>query len=97
MTSSIDDLIKLSLKNPIRIKTSSNSLTIAPRLIQEFIKIKNEEDIEAILMSLIVRNFNKHVIVFFETKKQTHRFYILLNLFQLKVAELHGDMTQTHR
>ena len=39
----------------------------------------------------------KNVLVFFDTKKETHRMKILFSLFGLKAEELHGDMTQTQR
>jgi superfamily II DNA/RNA helicase len=49
MTSKVEDLVKMSLKRPIRVKISANSnnsslddnsVSFAPRLIQEFIKIR---------------------------------------------------------
>jgi superfamily II DNA/RNA helicase len=82
MTSKIDDLIKLSLKRPVRIKTEASNmkLTIASRLTQEFIKIRNEKEIEAILLSLIHRTFHQRTIVFFEHKRTAHHFYCLLSL-----------------
>jgi len=50
MTSKVEDLVKMSLKRPIRVKISANSnnsslddnsVSFAPRLIQEFIKIRS--------------------------------------------------------
>mmetsp|Transcript_17402 Transcript_17402/g.17488 ORF Transcript_17402/g.17488 Transcript_17402/m.17488 type:complete len:764 (+) Transcript_17402:55-2346(+) len=98
MTSKVDDLACLSLRKPIRVKTSGNNRTVAPRLIQEFVKVRNEEEREAMLTSLICKSgFNSRVIVFFETKVAVHRFYLLLKLLKVAVGELHGDMTQAMR
>ena len=99
MTSGVDDLAKLSLKKPIRIKTQGDATTVAPKLIQEFVRVRKEEDREAMLASLICRNFNKRVLTFFETKKDAHRFYVLMTILEptLSICELHGDMTQPQR
>lgn len=97
MTPGVEDLVKLSLRKPIRIKAASSATTIAPRLTQEFIKVRQDNDREATMMALINRSFNKRVICFFETKKETHRFYLLLKIFGKNAVELHGDMTQTNR
>lgn len=99
MTSGVDDLVKLSLKRPIRIKTQGDATTVAPKLIQEFVRVRRDEEREAMLASLVCRNFKTRVIVFFETKKEAHRFFVLLTLLEasLPVCELHGDMTQPQR
>jgi ATP-dependent RNA helicase DDX27 len=97
MTPKIEDLIKLSLKRPVRIKTESSHLTVAPRLIQEFVKVKDKQDIDAILLSLIHRGFSEKTIVFFELKRDAHRFCAVLNLSGIKAVELHGDLPQIQR
>jgi ATP-dependent RNA helicase DDX27 len=86
MTPKVEDLIKLSLKKPIRIKTSSNISTFAPRLIQEFVKIRNEEDMESIVCALICRSFSKRTILFYEMKKTAHRIAAILELLNVKVC-----------
>ena len=97
MTPRIEDLIKLSLKRPVRIKTESSHLTVAPRLVQEFVKVKDKDDVEAILLSLIQRGFHQKTIVFFELKREAHRFCALLNLSEVRAVELHGDLPQIQR
>ncbi len=105
MTPKVEDLIKLSLKKPIRIKTESSNSTVAPRLIQEFIKVRDasvasssgSNEIEALLLSLVSRGFGEKTIVFFELKRQAHRFTAICKLAGLKATELHGDMPQTMR
>jgi ATP-dependent RNA helicase DDX27 len=75
MTPKVEDLAKLSLRKPVRVKTSGGATTLAPRLVQEFVKVRkdDEREKEAMLASLICRNFNKRVIVFYEMKKDAHR------------------------
>ena len=92
---------KLSLRRPVRVKTSAggpnDANALAPRLIQEFVRVRREDEREAMLTALVCRNFNKKCIVFFETKKAAHRFYIILQVLKIKACELHGDMPQTLR
>ena len=99
MTSGVDDLAKLSLKKPVRVKTQGDATTVAPRLVQEFLRLRSEGDREAMLAALVCRSFHKRSIVFFETKRDAHRFFILCTLLDedLKVCELHGDMSQPQR
>jgi ATP-dependent RNA helicase DDX27 len=97
MTTGVNDLIKLSLQRPVRVKTEGDETTVAPRLVQEFVRVRREEDRQAMLASLVCRNFNTRSIVFFETKKEAHDFYILMKTLDLKVCELHGNLTQPQR
>lgn len=99
MTPKVEDLVKLSLKRPVRVKTSNGSSTVAfnERLIQEFVKVRNAEAAEAILVSLVLRNFRAKTIVFYEMKKDAHRFCAILQLLDVKVSELHGDIPQDKR
>lgn len=119
MTTKVDDLIKLSLKRPVRIHISekksnsvknssgspsdsnhATSLEVAPRLDQEFIRIRpGNEGIhrEAILLSLLTRTFTTQTIVFFDTKVTAHRLMILCGLIGIKCTELHGNLTQQQR
>ena len=97
----VDELVNLSLKKPIRVKasTQSSQIEVAPRLQQEFIRIRssNEGNREAILLALLSRTFTKKTIVFFDTKATAHRMMIINGLTGLRVAEMHGNLTQTQR
>jgi superfamily II DNA/RNA helicase len=67
MTPRVEDLAKLSLKRPIRVKTaaspnetaggagSGGGSEFAPRLIQEFVKVRKQDEVEAMLASLVCR------------------------------------------
>ena len=102
---SVDDLVSLSMKKPIRINVgrasagSKNEVEIAPRLEQEFVRIRsgNEDNREAILLSLLTRTFKERVMVFFDTKVVAHKMMIICGLCGIRCGELHGDLTQTQR
>ncbi|KDO22710.1 hypothetical protein SPRG_11024 [Saprolegnia parasitica CBS 223.65] len=98
LTSKVDELIKLSMKRPVRISTDP-LYDMAQNLVQEFVRIRptREEDREAILLALCTRTFKTNTIVFMETKKHAHRMMILFGLAGIKAAELHGDLDQRER
>ena len=64
MTSRVNDLAKLSLKRPVRVKTQGNASTTALRLVQEFVRLRKEDEREAILSSVLCRPSTKRTIVF---------------------------------
>ncbi|CAK9823753.1 Probable ATP-dependent RNA helicase DDX27 [Anthophora retusa] len=98
MTEEVKDLAAVSLDKPIKVFVDSNQ-DVAFNLRQEFIRIRKERegDREAILAALICRTFHDHAMVFVQTKKQAHRLHILLGLLNIKVGELHGNLTQPQR
>ena len=71
MTAKVEDLAKLSLKRPIRVKTAAIAPgtggptptggeggklgEFAPRLVQEFVKVRKQDEVEAILAALVCR------------------------------------------
>jgi len=106
MTTKVDDLIKLSLKRPVRVKVSNRQnvsgtdVEVAERLEQEFVRIRaGNEGInrEGMLLALLTRTFSSRTIVFFDTKIKAHRLMILCGLCGIKCSELHGNLTQTQR
>ncbi len=99
MTPRVEDLAKLSLKKPVRVKVSGGVTTLAPRLVQEFVKLRHDDEAhrEAILAALVCRSFSHRCMCFFETKKEAHRFFVVLTILGANCCELHGDMTQSLR
>lgn len=108
MGTKVDDLVKISLKSPIRIRITDkrrnsvedDGVEVANRLEQEFVRVRaGNEGInrEAMLLSLLTRTYTKRVIVFFDTKSDAHRLMILCGLIGMKAAELHGNLTQPQR
>jgi ATP-dependent RNA helicase DDX27 len=98
MTTSVNQLAELSLNRPVRIQADP-LYDMASRLIQEFVRVKEnrENDREAMVLALCTRSFKKQVIVFFPRKYQAHRFGILFGLCGLNAGELHGNLTQAQR
>ncbi|CAK9302483.1 unnamed protein product [Gordionus sp. m RMFG-2023] len=98
MTEKVKDLARVSLNNPSKLFVDSN-LSVPKNLRQEFVRIREqrESDREAILAALLARSFHYGVIVFVQTKLQTHRLSVQLNLLGLKVGELHGNLNQNER
>ncbi|RYH23051.1 DEAD/DEAH box helicase [archaeon] len=97
MTPRVEDLVKLSLKRPVRVKVDGKASTIAPRLVQEFIKVRDKDEVECMLAALVCRDFGEKTIVFFELKRLAHRFCAILNLLKVRAVELHGDLPQAQR
>ena len=110
MSTKVDELIRLSLKRPARISatdrdkkgqsTSNNGVEVAPRLEQEFVRVRaGNEGVnrEGMLLAMLTRTFRDRVIVFFDTKSAAHRLMIVCGLCGIKCAELHGNLTQVQR
>lgn len=113
MNTKVDDLIQLSMRNPVRVHIGDNndnkqgtkslgskSIEVAPRLEQEFVRIRaGNEGVhrEAMLLALLTRTFTDRVICFFDTKITAHRLMVLAGLCGIQCAELHGNLTQAQR
>lgn len=98
MTDKVESLVKLSLRQPVRIRADRDNQTVAG-LSEEFVKLKRgrEHEREAALLSLCLRTFKAQTIVFCRTKVTAHRTKIILGLAGMRAAELHGNMTQAAR
>ena len=96
MTDSVSDLISLSLQRPARVFVDPVD-QVVDRLVQEFIRVRTKQLHIPMLASLLTRNFSTEVIVFCETKAETHDLHLILGLLGLHTAELHGDLNQTQR
>jgi ATP-dependent RNA helicase DDX27 len=98
MTDNVEELIRLSLHEPVHVFVDSNSDT-ADNLQQEFIRIRSnrEGDREAIIAALCIRTFKSNCLAFVPTKKLAHRLRIMLALLGHKTDELHGSLTQLQR
>lgn len=98
MTENVDELIRLSLRRPVRLFVDSNT-TIARRLVQEFVRIREEREADRLplLLALCRRTCMERCIIFFPTKELAHRFRLILGLAGLRCAELHGGLSQAER
>lgn len=98
MTDNVDTLIRLSLRNPIRLFVNP-STEITHHLTQEFVRIRETREAyrEAVILALCSRTFKSRTILFFKQKKQARRMKVIFTHFGLKAVELHGDLTQKER
>eukprot|EP00117_Sycon_ciliatum_P002158 scpid38468/ scgid1211/ Probable ATP-dependent RNA helicase DDX27; DEAD box protein 27 len=98
MTDEVEELISLSLNQPVRLFINNNT-QVAAKLQQEFVRIRShrEDSRAAIVAAMCCRSFSGHVIIFVNTKVLAHRLRIQLGLLGLNVEELHGDLTQLQR
>lgn len=98
ITEDIQTLARLSLQKPVRIAIDA-AHTTSTNLSQEFVKVKQENLREAILVALCEKSFSSQgkTIIFFRSKVGAHRMKILFGLFGLKADELHGDLSQEMR
>ncbi|KAM3955940.1 dead-box helicase Rs1 [Aphomia sociella] len=98
MSDEVKDLAAVSLNKPVKLFVDSNK-DVAFNLRQEFVRIRREResDREAILAALVCRTFRDRAVIFVQTKKQAHRLHVALGLLGVKVAELHGALTQPQR
>lgn len=98
MTDNVDDLIRLSLVNPLRLFVD-NTDSIASNLTQEFIRVRaeHEDHRPSMLLAVCKKLYRQKTIVFFPNKQLTHRMKIIFGLAGLSAAEMHGNLTQEQR
>ncbi|QDZ21660.1 DEAD-box ATP-dependent RNA helicase [Chloropicon primus] len=98
MTQSVQELVALSLRNPVRVAVDPKHAT--PQLLQQeavLLKGALAGKKEAILMSLCTRLFKEKTVVFARTKQCAHRLKLIFGLAGLQASELHGNMSQAQR
>lgn len=93
LTDEVQKLASVSLKDPVRLMVDE-SASVALALRQEFIRVRDGEHREALLLALLCRSFPERTLVFIPTKIQVHRFYVVLKLCNINAAELHGNLSQ---
>ncbi|KII69710.1 putative ATP-dependent RNA helicase DDX27 [Thelohanellus kitauei] len=98
LTDDVKSLALLALRNPIKVFVNPSS-TIVKTLEEKYIKIHHENIQKREALVALICNLHKDesVLIFCDTKKQSHRLYVILRLLGESVQELHGDMTQEKR
>ncbi|KAL8697936.1 MAG: hypothetical protein Q9201_006841, partial [Fulgogasparrea decipioides] len=98
MTSRVDQLIRIGLQRPVRLLINLTPQTVTT-LTQEFVRLRpgREDKRLGYLLHLCTTVFTDRVIIFFRQKKLAHRVRIIFSLFDIKTAELHGNMSQEQR
>ena len=98
MTDDVNELVRVGLDKPARVFVSSPKQA-ATNLLQEFVRVKSGREFEKIgyLISLCKRIYKEKVIIFFRTKHEAHRMFVVFNLLNMKALELHGGLNQALR
>lgn len=109
MTEDVDQLVRLSLRQPVRLFVDPKRTTAA-KLVQEFVRVRvpshlhgrdlhqaEDQQRASLLLTLCMRTFRTQVIIFVRSKKLAHQLKILFGLVGLSAAELHGDLSQEQR
>merc|ERR1719281_2325957 len=96
MNTSVEELSAFALVKPVRVHASPVN-RVAETLEQEFVKAPAEAYREAVLMSLVTRNYKDRVIVFCATRQSAHRLAIGFGLCGLSFTEIHGNLAQAER
>ena len=99
MTAKVDALAQLALNKPVRVRVDT-SFEVAPRLDQEFVRVRgggSDEHRHAILLALVARTFKQRTLVFCNTKVDAHRVRLVFELSGVKAVELHGNLRQCER
>ncbi|CEP62741.1 putative ATP-dependent RNA helicase LALA0_S06e02740g [Lachancea lanzarotensis] len=100
MNAKINQLISLSLKKPVKIMIDPPR-QVASQLTQEFVRIRKREDLKPALLFHLIKKLDdygqKRIVVFVARKEMAHKLRIILGLLGMKVAELHGSLSQEQR
>jgi len=95
MNNKLDDIIRLSLKNPIQISTKSHVATVT-NLEQGYVLIEPDKKF-LLLYTFLRKNPNKKIIVFFSSCKSVEFYSHLLNYVDIPVKSTHGGQKQQKR
>lgn len=100
MNTKIQDLIQLSLNKPVRIMIDPPKAA-ASKLVQEFVRIRKKDTMKPALLfhllKLVDPGQQSRIVVFVSRKETAHHLRIILGLLGMKVAELHGSLSQEQR
>ncbi|KAI5959085.1 DRS1 [Candida pseudojiufengensis] len=96
MNTKIQDLVQLSLNKPIKVMIDPPK-TVATKLEQQFVRIRKRENLKPALLFALLSKLDGRIVVFVSRKEMAHKLRIILGLLGLKVAELHGALTQDQR
>lgn len=95
MNNKLDDIIRLSLRNPIQISTKSHVATVT-NLEQGYVVIEPDKKF-LLLYTFLRKNVGKKIIVFFSSCKEVEFYSHLLNYVDIEVKSTHGGQKQQKR
>jgi len=97
MTKKVEDLCRLSLKNPVLVEVSrdSTSATVS-NLEQGYVVVQPDQKFR-LLFSFLKRNIKKKVMVFMSSCNAVKFYSDLLNYVDIPVKDIHGKQKQQKR
>lgn len=97
----LESLIALSLRRPVRVKITTDAAAggVARRLTQDFVRLRSDDERDAVLVALLSRTFKaKKTAIFFDTKADCARVATLIEVVVAQpVLRLRGDLKQAER
>ena len=97
LSSEVDRFAKETLRHPVKVTRGKDKLDVPASLQAFIVRMQEGWSREAVLLTLLTDYFKSQVIVFFHTKKQCHRFWLILNELNMSAAEIQGDLSQAQR
>lgn len=94
MPKNMDNIASKYLSNPVRISVGSTRAA-APKVKQEFIKVRDEEKYDRLLQELETREGT--ILIFIKTKHNADNMAKKLNKEGHTVEAIHGDLKQSRR
>ena len=94
MTQKVEDLCRLSLKNPVLIEVAkdSNAATVS-NLEQGYVLVDPAQKFR-LLFTFLKKNLNKKVMVFMSSCNAVKFYSDLLNYVDIPVKDIHGRQKQ---
>ena len=96
-TKKVDDLIRLSLKNPVLVEVANDTLTATVQgLEQGYVTVEPDKRF-LLLFTFLRKNMNKKVMVFMSSCNAVKFYSDLLNYVDIPVKDIHGRQKQQKR
>ena len=98
MTKKVEDLCRLSLKNPVLVEVAKDSATsTVDKLEQGYVVMKDPAKKFQLLFTFLRKNLKKKVMVFMSSCNAVKFYSDLLNYVDVPVKDIHGKQKQQKR
>lgn len=98
MTKKVEDLCRLSLKNPVLVEVAkSSSTSTVANLEQGFVVVRDPAKRFQLLFTFLRKNLKKKIMVFMSSCNAVKFYCDLLNYVDIPVKDIHGKQKQQKR
>lgn len=98
MTKKVEDLCRLSLKNPVLIEVAKDAATsTVANLEQGYVVVKDPSKKFQLLFTFLKKNLKKKIMVFMSSCNAVKFYSDLLNYVDVPVKDIHGKQKQQKR